>query len=105
MRHLAENLRVNHQCGDSFYLYYNTAKTYTLEEFNDHFVEFKDKFPEEAFVLEHDVGFEKWSKAYFPCNRYDVMTTNIVEPLNAMLIDEREYPIASIFNSIAKRFE
>ncbi|XP_016540910.2 uncharacterized protein LOC107841532 [Capsicum annuum] len=32
------------------------------------------------------------------------MTTNIAESVNAMLIDERKYPVASIFNSIAKRF-
>ncbi|KAG5605273.1 hypothetical protein H5410_026765 [Solanum commersonii] len=32
------------------------------------------------------------------------MTTNIIESLNAMLIEEREYFITSIFNSIAKRF-
>ncbi|KAG5611131.1 hypothetical protein H5410_022412 [Solanum commersonii] len=103
MRHLGENLRVNHQCGDSLYLYYNAAKAYSLKEFNDHFLEFKDKSPEAAFVLEHDVGFEKWSRAYFLGNMYDVMTTNIAESLNAMLIDERE-PVTSIFNSIAKRF-
>ncbi|XP_047258887.1 uncharacterized protein LOC124891122 [Capsicum annuum] len=42
--------------------------------------------------------------AYFPGNRFDVMTTNIAESVNAMLIAEREYPVASIFNSIAKRF-
>ncbi|PHU11204.1 hypothetical protein BC332_18134 [Capsicum chinense] len=34
-----------------------------------------------------------------------MMTKNIVEPMNAMLIDEREYPVESIFNSIAKRFD
>ena len=104
MRHLAENLRVNHQCGDSLYLYYNATKAFSLEEFNDHFLEFKDKSHEAAFVLEHDVGFEKWSRVHFLGNRYDVMTTNIVESLNAMLIDEREYPVASIFNSVAKRW-
>uniref|UniRef100_M1DEV8 Mutator-like transposase n=1 Tax=Solanum tuberosum TaxID=4113 RepID=M1DEV8_SOLTU len=104
MRHLVENLRVNHQCGDSLYLYYNAAKAYFLEEFNDHFLKFKDKYPETTFVLEHDISFEKWSRAHFPSNRYDVMTTNISESLNAMLIDEREYPVTSIFNSIAKRF-
>ncbi|KAH0739681.1 hypothetical protein KY290_038386 [Solanum tuberosum] len=57
-----------------------------------------------AMVLEHDIGFEKWSRAHFPGNRYDVMTTNIAESLNVMLIDEREYLVASIFNSIANRF-
>ncbi|KAG5590536.1 hypothetical protein H5410_041050 [Solanum commersonii] len=64
----------------------------------------KNKFPTEVVVPQHDIGFEKRSRRHFPGNGYDVMTTNIVESLNAMLIDEREYPVASIFNSIAKRF-
>ncbi|PHT27958.1 hypothetical protein CQW23_32438 [Capsicum baccatum] len=32
------------------------------------------------------------------------MTTNIAESLNSILHDEREYPVASIFNSIAHKF-
>ncbi|KAG5579624.1 hypothetical protein H5410_050251 [Solanum commersonii] len=75
-----------------------------LKEFDNHFVEFKNKCPATAIVLEYDIGFEKWSRARFPGNRYDVMTINIAESLNAMLIDEMEYPVASIFNSIAKSF-
>ncbi|XP_049405284.1 uncharacterized protein LOC125868756 [Solanum stenotomum] len=66
--------------------------------------EFKNKCSTAAVVLEHDIDFEKWSRAHFPSNRYGVMTTNIVESLNVMLIDEREYPMESIFNSIAKKF-
>ncbi|KAH0682497.1 hypothetical protein KY290_021066 [Solanum tuberosum] len=104
MGHLGENLRVNHHCGDYLHLYYNATKAYSLEEFDNHFVEFKSKYPAAAVILEYDIGFEKWSSAHFPVNRYDVMTTNIVESRNAMLIDEMEYPMASIFNSIAKGF-
>ncbi|KAM3290269.1 hypothetical protein P3S67_018558 [Capsicum chacoense] len=33
-----------------------------------------------------------------------MMTTNITESMNAMLISKGEYPMASIFNSITKRF-
>ncbi|PHT83770.1 hypothetical protein T459_12213 [Capsicum annuum] len=45
------------------------------------------------------------AKAYNHAHHgFDVMTRNITESVNAMLIDEREYPVASIFNSIAKRF-
>ncbi|XP_049399738.1 uncharacterized protein LOC125863773 [Solanum stenotomum] len=65
MRHLGENLRVNHHCGDSLYLYYNVAKAYSLEEFDNHFVELKYKCPVASVVLEHDIAFEKWSKAHF----------------------------------------
>ncbi|XP_049405172.1 uncharacterized protein LOC125868585 [Solanum stenotomum] len=70
MRHLDENLRVNHHYGDYLYLYYNAAKAYSLEEFDKYFVEFKNKCPTAAVVLEHDIGFEKWSRAHFPSNRY-----------------------------------
>ncbi|XP_049352797.1 uncharacterized protein LOC125817302 [Solanum verrucosum] len=104
MRYLGENLRINHHCGDYLYLYYNAAKAYSLEEFDNHFVEFKNKYPAAAVVFEYDIGFEKWSRAHFPGNRYDVMTTNIAESLNAMFIEEREYLVASIFNLIANRF-
>ncbi|XP_016558535.1 uncharacterized protein LOC107858399 [Capsicum annuum] len=104
MRHLGENIRVNYHCGENCYLFYNTAKAYSPEEFSDHFVEFKNYCPKATFFLEHELGFVKWSRAYFPGNRFDVMTTNIAESVNAMLINEREYPVASIFNSIAKRF-
>ncbi|KAH0781722.1 hypothetical protein KY290_001320 [Solanum tuberosum] len=104
MRQLGENLRVNNHCGDYLYLKYNAAKAYSLEEFNNHFVEFKNKFPTTVVVLEYDIDFEKWRREHFPSNRYDVMTTNIIELLNAMFIDKREYLVASIINSIAKRF-
>ncbi|PHU23674.1 hypothetical protein BC332_08781 [Capsicum chinense] len=36
--------------------------------------------------------------------RYDVITTNIAESLNSVLMDEREYPMSYIFNSIARKF-
>ncbi|PHT83852.1 hypothetical protein T459_12295 [Capsicum annuum] len=73
-------------------------------QFSNHFVEFKNYYHETTFFLEHELGFEKWSIAYFPNNKYDMMTANIVEWINAMLIAERKYLVASIFNSIAKRF-
>ncbi|KAG5632467.1 hypothetical protein H5410_004184 [Solanum commersonii] len=87
MRQLGENLLVNHHCRDYLHLYYNAAKAYSLKEFNNHFVEFKNKFPTTVIVLEYDIGFEKWRREHFPSNRYDVMTTNIAELLNAMFID------------------
>ncbi|PHT45722.1 hypothetical protein CQW23_14880 [Capsicum baccatum] len=33
-----------------------------------------------------------------------MMTTNIAESLNSVLMDEREYPVSYLFNSIAKKF-
>ncbi|PHT95090.1 hypothetical protein T459_02972 [Capsicum annuum] len=42
------------------------------------------------------------NRAHFSGNRYDVMTTNIA--IRSILMDEREYPVSYIFNSIAKKF-
>ncbi|KAG5632222.1 hypothetical protein H5410_003939 [Solanum commersonii] len=81
LKNLDENLHVNHHCEDYLYLYYNAAKAHSLEEFNNHFIEFKNKCLAVA-IHEYDIDFEKWSRAHFPGNRYDVMTTNIAESLN-----------------------
>ncbi|PHU25630.1 hypothetical protein BC332_03962 [Capsicum chinense] len=104
MRHLAENLCVNQHCGEHLYLFYTAAKAYSFDEFSDNFMELNIKCPEVAYVLENVLGFEKWSRAHFSDNRYDVMTTNITESLNSILMDEWEYPVSYIFNLIAKKY-
>ncbi|KAH0761470.1 hypothetical protein KY290_017543 [Solanum tuberosum] len=45
MRHLDENLCVNHHCGDYLYLYYNAAEAYSLEEFDNHFSRIQEQMP------------------------------------------------------------
>ncbi|XP_047264252.1 uncharacterized protein LOC124896655 [Capsicum annuum] len=104
MRYLDENLRTNHHCSNSLYLYYHAAKAYMLEEFKDYFNALKERCPKAAACLEHEVGFEKWIRVHFLGNRFNIMTSNIFESLNSMLHDEREYSVSTIFNSIAHRF-
>ncbi|XP_016571230.1 uncharacterized protein LOC107869188 [Capsicum annuum] len=103
MRHLAENLRVNQHCREHLYLFYATAKAYTVDGFSADFAKLKNNIHEAGHVLENVLSFEKWSKAHFPGNRYDVMNTNIIESLNVMLIDERKYLVSHIFNLIARK--
>ena len=42
------------------------------------------------------IGFAKWSRAYSPRRRYNVMTTNISESLNSAMLKARELPICSM---------
>ncbi|KAF3625326.1 hypothetical protein FXO37_30912 [Capsicum annuum] len=88
MRHLIENFHVSQNCGEHLYLFYATTKAYSLDEFSDHFVELKNNCSKAAHVLENVLGFEKWSRAYFSSNRYDVMTIIITELLDSALMDE-----------------
>ncbi|XP_047257625.1 uncharacterized protein LOC124889685 [Capsicum annuum] len=104
MRNLADYLHVNQHCGEHLYLLYAAAKANIVDEFSEHFAELKNNYPEAAHILENMLGFEKWSRAYFPGNRYDVMTTNIADSLNSVLMDELEYPVSHIFNLIVKKF-
>ncbi|PHT60545.1 hypothetical protein CQW23_02908 [Capsicum baccatum] len=66
--------------------------------------ELKSNYLKAAHVLENMLGFEKWSRVHFSGNKYDVMTTNIIESLHSILMDEQEYPVLYIFNSIARKF-
>ncbi|KAE8646011.1 hypothetical protein Csa_015433 [Cucumis sativus] len=43
------------------------------------------------------IGFSRWSRAYSPLSRYNVMTTNISENLNNAIIKARELSICSMF--------
>ena len=42
------------------------------------------------------IGFAKWSRAYSPRRRYNVMTTNISESLNSAMLKAKELPICSM---------
>ncbi|KAA0037688.1 uncharacterized protein E5676_scaffold25G00510 [Cucumis melo var. makuwa] len=46
------------------------------------------------------IGFAKWSRAYSPCRRYNVMTTNISESLNSAMLKARELPMCSMLEAL-----
>ncbi|XP_049382689.1 uncharacterized protein LOC125847024 [Solanum stenotomum] len=102
-RHLGENARKNFHCGAFLGHYYHATKAYRRDVFHDHFEQIQIINAEVTDYLEN-VGFHKWSRAYFPGNRYDVLTSNIVESVNAMFNEAKEFPIIALFNDISKRW-
>ncbi|KAL3377456.1 hypothetical protein AABB24_003728 [Solanum stoloniferum] len=103
MRHLGENIRNNFHNASVVYHFYKAAKAYNIDVFSDHFNRIRDLVPQAATHFER-VGFHRWSRAFFPGNRYNIMTTNIAESVNSMFLDEREYPITALFDAINRRF-
>ncbi|KAH0716590.1 hypothetical protein KY290_012745 [Solanum tuberosum] len=83
--------------------FYKAAKAYDRCEFNDHFNQIRDLVSKTAKTLEH-IGFDTWSRAFCLGNRYNIMTSNIVESINSMFDVEREFPIVALFDEINKRF-
>ncbi|KAM3340226.1 hypothetical protein P3S68_030096 [Capsicum galapagoense] len=98
-----ENIRNNYHNGRAVTLFYRAAKTYSREEFLDHFNQIEDVNPKVAEFLVC-VNFERWSRAFCPANRYNIMTSNIVESVNSLFGDEREFPIKAMFEKISEKY-
>ncbi|KAL5554695.1 hypothetical protein UlMin_042096 [Ulmus minor] len=43
-----------------------------------------------------EVGYERWSSAYSEGRRYNIMTTNISECINTILVKERKLPVTAL---------
>ena len=87
--HVSMNIRQCFKSGASIGIYKRAVEAYRVEEFNKHFDELRQGFPRVANFLEGEVEFQKWSRAHFQGNKYEVMAINIVE---TMMRVAREYP-------------
>ena len=71
------------------------CKAYSVEKFQDNMMHLKNLHKRIPSYLE-EVGYEKWSRLHSPMPRYNVLTTNIVECLNAVNKDAKHLPITSL---------
>ena len=68
--------------------FYQAAKTYLPIDFEVHMQKLEAiNIQAHQYVME--ASSEKWARAFFPGNRYSIMTTNIAECMNAVLRDAR----------------
>ncbi|XP_062080131.1 uncharacterized protein LOC133784875 [Humulus lupulus] len=98
--HVKQNIKHRFKSAAGTKLYKKAAITYRIEEFNKHFDQLRKIYPHVAKYLENDVKFRKWSRAHFGGNRYEVMTTNIVELVNNLMRKAREYSIIAMTDFI-----
>ncbi|PWA85581.1 transposase, MuDR, MULE transposase domain protein [Artemisia annua] len=78
-------------------LYWKTCKAYTRAEFDRCVACIRVMRPAAYRKLE-DAGFEKWSRAYCPANRYNYMTSNSVESINSLTREVRRVPITMLMD-------
>ncbi|KAL5548529.1 hypothetical protein UlMin_003760 [Ulmus minor] len=101
MYHLLNNLKTKFQnkTKELEQQYIRTAKTYNLQDFHVLFYTLCSVVPGVKEYLEA-VGLDRWTRSHAPSRRYNIMTTNISESLNAMLVKVRELPITAFVNEI-----
>ena len=71
---------------------------YIIEDFDGYMLEILQIYLRVIEYLEIEVCFEKWSWCYFPGPRYNIMMTNMVELLNIMLVNQREFPYVALLD-------
>ena len=98
-RHLGQNIITKFKCPGLLKLFEDTADAYRMSEFKTLFEELSQKNSCVAQYLEN-VKFERWSRAHFNGDRYNIMTTNNSESLNATFNAAREWPIIHLLETI-----
>ncbi|KAL5549173.1 hypothetical protein UlMin_004404 [Ulmus minor] len=101
--HVAQNVKSKFRCGDMMGTYWKAVDVYTVEEFGGYMSEISQRYPRVAEYLEREVGFEKWSRCHFSGMRYNITTTNMVESLNSMLLEAKEYLYIALINVIQEK--
>lgn len=81
------------------YLVSKAAYAYTVAEFRHRFQEIERRSPLCANYL-RGIGISHWTRVYFQGKRYNIMSSNVVECLNAALAKALEFPIVSMLETI-----
>lgn len=95
--HLRRNVYTIFKKRHFLYLIARVARAYRLEDFYIHFNEIKVMDIACADYLIR-IGLEHWARSQFAGSRYNIMTNNLAESLNAALAQAREYPIVPLIN-------
>ncbi|XP_075486260.1 uncharacterized protein LOC142525860 [Primulina tabacum] len=98
--HLSQNLKRVYGGKGGIDLFMKTAYAYKVSEFDELYGCLKERYPNIASYLEMHSSPDKWSRAYSPGARYNIMKTNGVESINAKLKTEREMPIVALLDAI-----
>ncbi|CAA7051646.1 unnamed protein product [Microthlaspi erraticum] len=75
------------------------ARAYRKSAFHDAFTEIELLSPACAEYL-RSIGFHRWIRSHCDGDRYNIMTSNVVESHNAVLKEARELPIVSTLEYI-----
>ena len=98
--HVGQNIRRRYKKFVLIRIYQKAIKAYYVEDFSIYFGKIRQTYPKVASYLEKDVTLKKKSRAHFSGNRYEDMTSNIVEIMNGMMQKTRMYLITTMIDFI-----
>ncbi|XP_073061733.1 uncharacterized protein [Primulina eburnea] len=100
--HLSQNMKTRCKKKGETEMFLHIAKIYKTFEFDIAYNDFRNRYPEAAQYLDERDSLDRWTRAYCPKSRYNIMMTNGVESINARLLEERKLPIIALLDSLHK---
>ncbi|KAJ9566475.1 hypothetical protein OSB04_002441 [Centaurea solstitialis] len=95
-RHLVMNVRSRAPRIKQFKTpYWKACKAYTTRVFDRMMNILQAVVPEGAQLMQ-EVGVERWSRAHFPAQRFNIMASNSAESINALSRSARKLPIVGL---------
>ncbi|RVW49607.1 hypothetical protein CK203_076732 [Vitis vinifera] len=97
--HVGQNLKTKFKNPAIHKLFHDAAHAYRVSEFNFIFGQLEMIDPRAARYL-MDIGVDRWARSYSIGKRYNIMTTGIVESLNAVLKNARDLPVLQLVEEL-----
>ncbi|RVW14908.1 hypothetical protein CK203_072251 [Vitis vinifera] len=97
--HVGQNLKTKFKNLAIHKLFHDAAHAYHVSEFNFIFGKLEMIDPRTTRYL-MDIGVDRWARSYSTGKRYNIMTTGIVESLNAVLKNVRDLPVLQLVEEL-----
>ena len=106
MYHISQNIKAKKFGPDSQILpiFYLAAKAYLQNKFFQYMTDLRNVNMRAVQYLE-EIEVERWARCRFTTKRYNLMTTNIAECMNAILRDAREMPVVPLLENIRMKLQ
>ncbi|RVW28678.1 hypothetical protein CK203_081360 [Vitis vinifera] len=96
--HVGQNLKTKFK-NPAIHKLFHDAAMLIVSEFNFIFGQLEMIDPRAARYL-MDIGVDRWARSYSTGKRYNIMTTGIVESLNAVLKNARDLPVLQLVEEL-----
>ncbi|XP_070008505.1 uncharacterized protein [Nicotiana sylvestris] len=100
--HFVKNLKQRHAKVTVINLFQSAARSYKRENFNQLMSQLKS-IDKKTYNYIMEEPPERWARSWFPRRSYDMLTTNMAESMNSVLLKGREMPILRMLDFIQEK--
>ncbi|XP_075079795.1 uncharacterized protein LOC142165053 [Nicotiana tabacum] len=100
--HFVKNLKQRHAKVTVINLFQSAARSYKREDFNQLMSQLKS-IDKKTYNYIMEEPPERWARSWFSRRSYDMLTTNMAESMNSVLLKGREMPILRMLDFIQEK--